>query len=232
MACPMTTSVDVRSALVSPEAFRRRVERRLHSEALLPVRGYHASSDRHHVGPSDFDLNPDFAQLMVTAAPPRPAAVLVGVVMRSPLTVLLTLRTPHLKAHAGQVAFPGGKVEEHDATATDTALREATEEIGLDKELVEPLGFLDTYRTGTGYAIAPLVALIEPNYAAVLDPNEVAALFEVPLGFLMDPANARLETRHWRGRDRRFYALSFNGYDIWGATAGMLHNMRERLFEE
>lgn len=181
-------------------------------------------------GPSDFDLNPEYAAL--APAIPRPAAVLIGVVMRRPLSVLFTLRTAHLAAHAGQVAFPGGKIEPSDHSPVETALREAEEEIGLDRRFVEPLGFLDTYRTGTGFAIHPLVALVTPEFALTPDPNEVADVFEVPLPFLMHPGNSRLETRFWRGRDRRFYALSYAGYDIWGATAGILHHMRERLFLE
>lgn len=231
MPLRMMRSTDLHSAMTSPGPFRAHAAARLHPEprwrrpAAAPAPGWHPED-----GPSDFDLNPEYATLALSAAPPRPAAVLVPVVMREPLTVLLTLRTPHLTAHAGQVAFPGGKVEEHDSSAIETALREAEEEVGLDRRLVSPIGFLDTYRTGTGYAITPLVALVDRGYHPRPDPNEVADVFEVPLAFLMEPANARLETRFWRGRDRRFYALSFDGFDIWGATAGMLHNMRERLF--
>lgn len=170
--------------------------------------------------------------MLASPAAPRAAAVLIAVVARAPLTVLFTLRTPHLKAHAGQISFPGGKVEPTDDSPTATALREAHEEIGLDHRLVEPLGFLDVYRTGTGYAITPLVALVDPGYTILPDPNEVADVFEVPLAFLMEPANARLESRFWRGARRRYYALSYGPHDIWGATAGMLKNMQERLFRE
>ncbi len=229
----MMRPTDSGAALNSPDAFRALAAPRLRAEPRWPVKPRAAGDDPNAIeSPSDFDLNPDYAEVLIAAPPPRPAAVLVPVVRRAPLTVLLTLRTPHLKAHAGQVSFPGGKVEERDASAIETALREAEEEIGLERRLVEPIGFLDTYRTGTGFAIAPLVALVDPDYTLRLDPGEVAEVFEVPLGFLMEPANARLETRFWRGRDRRFYALSFSGFDIWGATAGMLHNMRERLFQE
>ncbi|MFN3867866.1 MAG: CoA pyrophosphatase [Hyphomicrobiaceae bacterium] len=224
----MTTSLQMPKATVDASAFRRRAGARLRRvDAIAAVGG---ATQPVSNGPSDFDLNPDYAALAPAVA--RPAAVLIGVVMRQPLSVLFTLRTAHLAAHAGQVAFPGGKVEPGDSDPTATALREAEEEIGLERRLVEPLGFLDTYRTGTGFAIHPLVALVKPAFDLKPDPNEVADVFEVPLEFLMHPANARLETRFWRGRDRRFYALSYGGYDIWGATAGILHHMRERLFEE
>lgn len=224
----MTMHDHISAARFEAGAFRRLARRRLADAPALAI----ADIDgRPQLAPSDFDLNPDF----IVHAPPalaRPAAVLVPVVARDPLTVLFTLRTPHLKAHAGQVSFPGGKVENSDTGPADTALREAEEEIGLERGLVEPLGFLDTYRTGTGYAVMPLVALVDPGYRARPDPNEVADVFEVPLGFLMEPANARLETRFWRGADRRYYALTYDARDIWGATAGMLRNMRERLFGE
>ncbi|MCB1519499.1 MAG: CoA pyrophosphatase [Hyphomicrobiaceae bacterium] len=182
--------------------------------------------------PSDFDLNPDLAGDVLDTAPPRAAAVLVPVVARDPLTVLLTLRTEHLAAHAGQVAFPGGKIDDGDAGALDAALREAEEEIALDRSLVEPLGFLDTYRTGTGYAIFPVVALVDPGYVPRPDPREVAAVFEVPLAYLMDERNVVLDRRIWRGRERQFYAFTYRPHYIWGATAGMLRNMQERLFRK
>lgn len=224
----MTMHDHIAAARFEAGAFRQLARRRLADAPGLAI----ADIDgRPQLAPSDFDLNPDF----IVHAPPalaRAAAVLVPVVARDPLTVLFTLRTPHLKAHAGQVSFPGGKVENGDTGPADTALREAEEEIGLERGLVEPLGFLDTYRTGTGYAVMPLVALVDPGYRARPDPNEVADVFEVPLGFLMEPANARLETRFWRGADRRYYALTYDARDIWGATAGMLRNMRERLFGE
>ncbi len=225
----MGATDDIATATHDAAAFRNRALLRL---APAPHPGEFARSGTLDLAPSDFDLNPDFLELLPKPLTPRPAAVLVPVVARSRLTVLFTLRTPHLKAHAGQVSFPGGKVETDDAGPLDTALREAQEEIGLDRRLVEPLGFLDTYRTGTGYAIAPLVALVDPAYTITPDPNEVADVFEVPLAFLMEPANARLETRFWRGADRRYYALTYDTRDIWGATAGMLKNMQERLFRE
>jgi 8-oxo-dGTP pyrophosphatase MutT (NUDIX family) len=177
--------------------------------------------------PSDFDLNPGFERPVVTL---RPAAVLVAVVARTELTLLLTQRADTLNHHAGQIAFPGGRIDGVDETAAEAALREAEEEIGLSPQLVTPLGFLDTYRTGTGYEIEPLVALVEPGFTLRLQEGEVADAFEVPLAFLMDQANHQLHTKIWQGAERRFYAMPYENRFIWGATAGILKNMHERLF--
>lgn len=179
---------------------------------------------------SDWDLNPEMLADFEVMAPPRPAAVLVPVIARPELTVLLTERTAHLSTHAGQIAFPGGKVEASDIDAVHTALREAEEEIGLSRTLVEPLGFLDGYRTGTGFLVTPVVALVKPDFVLALDPGEVASTFEVPLAFLMDPANHKHHSRPWRGRERHYYAMPFGDHYIWGATAGMLKNLHERLY--
>lgn len=181
--------------------------------------------------PSDFDLNPDaVVWLEDHPEPPRPAAVLVPVVARLPLTVLLTQRTDSLPSHAGQIAFPGGKIEESDRDPIAAALREAEEEIGLDPRLVEPLGYLDAYRTGTGYRIFPVVALVQPGFELKLDAREVADAFEVPLSFLMDARNHQTHVRSQRGVKRRFYAMPFEERYIWGATAGIMRNMHQRLF--
>ena len=166
----------------------------------------------------------------LTDEPPRPAAVLVPVVARLPLTVLLTQRTDTLPSHAGQIAFPGGKIEADDHDAIAAALREAQEEIGLDPGLVEPLGYLDAYRTGTGYRIYPVVALVKPGFTLTLDAREVADAFEVPLAFLMDERNHQTHVRSMRGVERRFYAMPFEQRYIWGATAGIMKNMHQRLF--
>jgi 8-oxo-dGTP pyrophosphatase MutT (NUDIX family) len=179
-------------------------------------------------GPSDFDLNPDLFPELATR--PRPAAVLVPIVVRASLTVLLTQRTDSLPRHAGQIAFPGGKMEAQDHDPIATALRETQEEIGLDPRFVEPLGYLDTYRTGTGYCIFPVVALVRQGFALALDAGEVADTFEVPLAFLMDEENHATHTRPWRGAERRFYAMPFEQRYIWGATAGIMKNMHQRLF--
>jgi len=225
----MTPGHDIDRIAADAAAFRLHAATLLHEEPS--PHSVRAGSDGKLSGPSDFDLNPELVQeLVVPERAPRAAAVLVPVVARSPLTVLFTLRTPHLVAHAGQVSFPGGKVEISDASAAAAALREAQEEVAIAHDEVEALGFLDTYRTGTGYLIAPLVGLIDPGYVARPDPNEVADVFEVPLAYLMDVRNILLEKRHWQGRDRYFYAYRDAPHYIWGATAGILRNMQEKLF--
>ncbi len=180
--------------------------------------------------PSDFDLNPDMLADFAVMDHARPAAVLIPVIARAELTVLLTQRTDNLSTHAGQISFPGGRVDEEDASVMAAALREAEEEIGLDRRFVEPLGFIDSYRTGTGYRIAPVVALVQPDFALTLNPIEVAEAFEVPLSFLMDVNNHQRHSREWRGRQRDFYAMPYGERYIWGATAGILKNMHMRLF--
>ena len=179
---------------------------------------------------SDWDLNPELLADFEVMEPARAAAVLVPVVARHELTVLLTERTAHLATHAGQIAFPGGKVETDDPDPVHTALREAEEEIGLSRDLVETLGFLDGYRTGTGFLVTPVVALVRPDFSLTLEPGEVASAFEVPLAFLMDPANHKRHSREWRGRQRHYYAMPFGDRYIWGATAGMLKNLQEGLY--
>lgn len=163
--------------------------------------------------------------------PPRetPAAVLIAAVPRDEIMLLFTQRTDHLPAHAGQIAFPGGKTEKSDLSPLATALREAQEEIGMDPALVEPLGLLDSYRTGTGFRITPVVALVDPGFRLTLNRDEVADAFEVPLRFLMDAGNHHLHVRTIAGRERRFYAMPYEERFIWGATAGILRNMHERF---
>jgi 8-oxo-dGTP pyrophosphatase MutT (NUDIX family) len=162
--------------------------------------------------------------------PLRPAAVLLPIVDRpGGLSVLLTLRAADLRAHSGQVAFPGGKIDPGE-TPCEAALREAHEEIGLQARFVEPLGWLDPYFTGTGFRVAPLVALVEPSFSLTVNKLEVDEVFETPFDFLMDAANHRLEEREWQGRRRRYYAIPHEGRYIWGATAGILRNLYEKLF--
>jgi 8-oxo-dGTP pyrophosphatase MutT (NUDIX family) len=183
--------------------------------------------------PSDFDLNPELAPAHLrpeALATARPAAVLIPAIARETVTLLLTQRTSHLAAHAGQIAFPGGKAEPYDADPLATALREAHEEIGLESSLVAPLGTLDHYLTGTGFRITPVIGLVDPAFRLALDANEVADTFEVPLPFLMDPANYQRHTRTIGGIERHFYAIPFGDRFIWGATAGILRNMHQRLF--
>ena len=180
--------------------------------------------------PSDFDLNPDMVADFAVMDVARPAAVLIPVIARDELTVLLTQRSDNLSTHAGQISFPGGRVDPEDASIMAAALREAEEEIGLDRRFVEPLGFIDSYRTGTGFRISPVVALVQPDFVLQLNPSEVTDAFEVPLSFLMNQANHQRHSREWRGRVRDFYAMPYGERYIWGATAGMIKNLHMRLF--
>ena len=159
-----------------------------------------------------------------------PAAVLVPLVERDDgMTVLLTQRPGHLKSHPGQVSFPGGKTEPHDATAEDTALRETEEEIGLSREKVDLIGRLGQRTTGSGFKVTPVVGLIQPPFETVPDPGEVEAVFEVPLSFVLDPSNQKIETRFIRGIDHQFYVLPFENFYIWGLTARLLVALRDTL---
>ncbi|MGH7073628.1 MAG: CoA pyrophosphatase [Stellaceae bacterium] len=162
--------------------------------------------------------------------PRRPAAVLVPLVMRpTGLEVLLTRRTPHLSAHAGQVSFPGGSMEAHDADAVATALRETEEEVGLPPSHVDVVGELDLFLTGTGFAITPVVGLVRVPFPLRPEPGEVAETFEVPLDFILDPANCELRSGERNGRMRQFFVFAYHGHEVWGATAAMLVNLTEIL---
>jgi len=159
------------------------------------------------------------------------AAVLVPLIERdSGLTVLLTQRTAHLRDHPGQVSFPGGRCEACDISIVATALREAQEEVGLDPAQAEVLGLLPEYRTGTGFSIMPVVALVRPPLNLKLDDFEVAEAFETPLAFLLDPANHQRHSAETQGGRREYYAMPWEGYYIWGATAGMLVSLHRFLF--
>src|SRR5580704_12116159 len=175
----------------------------------------------------DHDLNPGETP---PSAALRPAAVLVPLIDRPEgMTVLLTQRTAHLSAHAGQISFPGGRIEADDADPVAAALRETEEEVGLPRELVAVIGRLDTYVTGTGFEITPIVGLIEPPYPLTIDPFEVAEAFEVPLAYVLDPRNHNRTVRESAGRTRVFFVLPYEGRNIWGATAGMLVTLAEVL---
>ena len=174
----------------------------------------------------DNDLNPQMSMPTETKA----AAVLVPLVLREEeITVLLTQRTNHLKAHAGQVSFPGGRVEKTDDSREAAALRETEEEIGVTREHIELIGHLDIYMTRTGYEITPVVGFLRPPFQVTPDPFEVAEVFEVPLNFLIAPANHQLMAREDKGSKRQFYAMQYQERYIWGATAGMLVNLSELL---
>ena len=158
------------------------------------------------------------------------AAVLFPIVLREDKpTVLLTLRTEQLRDHPGQISFPGGRVEDHDDSPAYTALREAKEEIGLAAQHVEIVGFLPEYRTVTGYRITPVVGFLMPPFELQPDPLEVAEVFEVPLFFLLDPANHQRHSREYRGEIRHFFAMPYGRHFIWGATAGIIVSLAQAM---
>jgi len=176
----------------------------------------------------DFQLNPGFKPLR--NGPLMPAAVLVPVVgYGEGERVILTKRTAHLSNHAGQVSFPGGRVDQDDVDVAATALRETEEEIGLDRSHVSVLGALDPYVTGTGFVVVPVVGLVRPGFALNLQQHEVAEVFEVPFDFLMDSRNHQRHKGVFNGVERHWWAMPYNDYYIWGATAGMLRNLHDLL---
>ena len=176
---------------------------------------------------SDYDLNPGVSRV---ARPLRPASVLVPLVERGPgLNLILTRRAARLTHHPGQVAFPGGKQDPTDVSALAAALREAEEEIGLDPAGVQVLGALDLHETVTFFNVAPFVGLVPPGFRPVSDPGEVAEVFEVPLDFVLDPANLQVHRRRWQGQWRAYYAIPYGPHYIWGATARMLKALADRL---
>lgn len=178
---------------------------------------------------SDDDMNVK-ARMIPEGIKPKHAAVLVGLISHGDdLTVLLTQRTAHLSKHAGQIAFPGGRLDEGE-TPLDAALRETFEETGIAPSFVEPLGYLDGYLTVTGYLVNPVVALLKQGYTLAPHDHEVADIFEVPLSFLLTDKNRETHTREWQGLTRRYYAYPFGERYIWGATAGMIKNLGDRLY--
>jgi 8-oxo-dGTP pyrophosphatase MutT (NUDIX family) len=175
----------------------------------------------------DFDLNPGMRP--ETARTLIPAAVLLPIVKRSNPTVLFTQRTATLARHAGQVSFPGGRVNDDDSSLVRTALRETTEETGIAAEFVSVAGFLEPYETGTGFAILPVVGQLSDGFTLSPNPAEVADVFEVPLDFLLDPVNRERQAANWQGRRREFYAYTYEGHYIWGATAAILVEFAARM---
>ncbi|MEJ0028253.1 MAG: CoA pyrophosphatase [Rhizomicrobium sp.] len=210
----------------SPAAIGRRIvcggidllrSRLLHEPPLLPLMPTRG----------DYDLNPQNRPAKTPDL--TPAAVLLPLILHREPHVLLTQRTDSLTRHAGQVAFPGGRVEPKDISLVETALRETQEETGIEPAFVTVAGFLDAYETGTGFAILPVVGILSEGFALAPDASEVASIFEVPLDFLLDPANRQKQTREFQGRMRTFNAFTYEGHYIWGATAAMLIDFAERI---
>lgn len=172
---------------------------------------------------SDFDLNQDLPSPKGRVL--KPAAVLIGVTEDA--QVILTKRSARLQHHPGQVAFPGGKQDPTDVTLTDTALREAHEEIGLPPDFVKPLGTLPPHETVTSYLVTPVLGLIEADFEEVAEIGEVAEIFRVPLAHVTNPANFRIEGRRWQGHTRHYYTVPFGPYYIWGATARILRGLAD-----
>ena len=177
----------------------------------------------------DFDLNPDY--LPHIPHPLRPAAVLAPIVRRPEgWTMMLTERTHDMPSHPGQISFPGGRVQEEDADAVATALRETLEEIGVGEPFIQPIGTFDPYVSGSGFRIIPVVAYVEPGFELIPDPREVAGVFEVPLSFLFDADNHIVREDEWRGRRGRYYEMTYERWRVWGVTAGMIRALYERLY--
>jgi 8-oxo-dGTP pyrophosphatase MutT (NUDIX family) len=207
----------------SAEDVRQRAKTRLRLELEGDALNAPVNGGDHALSPQAFPAD--------VSRPGRPAAVLVPIVAREAgATVLLTKRAARLRQHSGQIAFPGGKIDPQDASPVAAALREAFEEIGLHHRHIDPLGYLDLYATGTGFRIFPLVAIVRPPFELRLNPDEVDDVFEVPVRFLMDPANHQLHTREAETGARQFHAMPYEGRFIWGATAGMLKNLHARLY--
>lgn len=205
----------------SPVEFARRIQ----SEGLDALRPLL------HGEPPALRLEP--SQMLQEAIPEigtlAPAAVLVPIVCRSEPTILFTQRTSHLSRHAGQVSFPGGRAHVEDRSLVETALRETREETGIESSYVHIAGFLDPQESGSGYAILPVVGLLDVGFTIEPDANEVAEIFEVPVAFLLERENFQTRSIEVNGAQRFFYAVEYEGHYIWGITAGMLMSLRERI---
>ena len=179
----------------------------------------------------DHDVDP-VLKAIAAVRPIKPAAVLIAVVEREEPMVLLTQRTAHLPQHAGQIAFPGGKIDAGDPTPLAAALREAHEEIGLASGVIDPIGYLDVYMTTLGFRIVPVLARVSPEFTLTLNPGEVDNAFEVPLAFVMEMTNHQIHSREWQGMMRTYYAIPFGERYIWGVTAGIFRNLSQRIYGE
>jgi 8-oxo-dGTP pyrophosphatase MutT (NUDIX family) len=207
--------------LFSPEAVEALARDALYGEVRL------APEDPAHSDHAIAGMNPDPALL----AQARAAAVLVPLVAHPDgVTVLLTQRAAAMRAHSGQIAFPGGKIDPEDDGPLAAALREAEEEIGLERRHVTPLGFLGPYFSTSGFRITPVVGLVRPDAALSINPQEVDRVFETPLAFLMDEANHQTHEREWKGAMRRYFAMPFGEHYIWGVTAGIIRMLWLRLY--
>jgi 8-oxo-dGTP pyrophosphatase MutT (NUDIX family) len=213
------------SSSFSADAFSARARRRLSFDAARAK----AAAAGEPAG--DHALDPGLATSAEAVVALRLAAVLIPVIAHSgEATVLLTQRTEHLPAHAGQIAFPGGKIEDDDVTPLSAALREAHEEVGLTPGHVDPIGYLRPYHTRTGFHIVPVVAMVRPGYTLTLDEREVADAFEVPLSFLMNPENHQRRSRVLLGARRYFFAMPYENRYIWGVTAGIIRELYKEVY--
>ena len=212
------------SAAVSSAEFFERARARLRFDVPPGL------FDPNIVPPSGDPGTDRMLEIVAKEQPVRPAAVLIAVVDHPEPSVLLTQRSAHLNDHAGQISFPGGKIDATDASPLDAALREAFEEVGLQREFIEPIGYLDLYATGFGFRILPTVARVKPGFTLRISEAEVDDAFEVPLAFLMNPSNHQVHSKEFRGMARSYYAMPFAERYIWGATAGILRVLYERIY--